>query len=347
MIALSFIVPCYNNADFISRCLQSLTNQTLRNIEIIVVNDGSTDRSKELCEKWAQKDSRITVITQENQGVSVARNTGLKLAQGEYIAFVDGDDRCDSAFAKNMYQTAEQEKADIVICGYWVESTGNVVQDNFFPKHEFLSVVDMKLYLLGNMVGCTQYGAHGATNCGVPWGKVYRRSFLEQKNLLFVPGLKRTQDMIFNFYAVEKANKIVFRWDALYYYRIWSGSNVRKYSPDFGETMFFLMREMERAVEKSSYPEFLQKMVDFKSIQLLFEYMNVTLLHPDSPIGYFEAKHELERASRNELLQNALQRISINQFSALQKVKLSLLKQKKFGVLCGIYWFKNKCKKLQ
>ena len=112
-IKVSIIVPVYNVEKYLRQCLDSLINQTLQEIEIICVDDGSTDNSSNILSDYAQKDSRIIVHRQENQGLANARNAGLKLANGEYIGFLDSDDFVDIDFFEKLYQAASSDNADI------------------------------------------------------------------------------------------------------------------------------------------------------------------------------------------------------------------------------------------
>lgn len=115
---VSIIVPVYNVQKYLATCLNSLINQTLRDIEIICINDGSTDNSGKILEEFVQKDSRIKVITQQNKGQSVARNTGIEYATGEYLGFVDSDDFIDLDYFEKLYFTAKENNSDIACAGF-------------------------------------------------------------------------------------------------------------------------------------------------------------------------------------------------------------------------------------
>src|SRR5690606_21293510 len=121
-IKVSVIIPVYNADKFLARCLSSIISQTLKNIEIIVVDDGSTDTSRDILKKFADRDNRIVIIRQRNQGVSIARNAGLAIARGEYVGFVDSDDFVDPGYFESLYTTAIEKGADIV--------TGFVAMEN-------------------------------------------------------------------------------------------------------------------------------------------------------------------------------------------------------------------------
>ena len=115
---VSIIVPVYQVVDYVGVCVESLLRQTYKNLEILLVDDGSTDGSGEICDEYANRDNRIRVIHQENQGLSAARNTGLDQALGEYVAFVDSDDAVLPDFIETLYDLADRYQADIVACAY-------------------------------------------------------------------------------------------------------------------------------------------------------------------------------------------------------------------------------------
>lgn len=122
---VSIIVPVYNVENYIKSCINSLLNQSYHNIEILLVDDGSTDKGGKICDEYAQQDDRIKTIHQENSGVSAARNKGLSEANGEYVCFVDADDRVKADMVKRLMQEQERTGADLVICGYDIEAFRN------------------------------------------------------------------------------------------------------------------------------------------------------------------------------------------------------------------------------
>ena len=116
---ISIIVPVYNVEKYLSQCIESIINQNYKNIEIILVNDGSTDKSGDICDSYSLKDNRIKVIHKKNEGVSIARNTGLKVATGEYIAFVDGDDFVHEYIYTKLINIINNSKYDLVMCRFY------------------------------------------------------------------------------------------------------------------------------------------------------------------------------------------------------------------------------------
>lgn len=142
MPKISVIIPVYNTGKYLSRCLDSIINQTFNNLEIICINDGSTDNSATILEKYATKDKRIKIITQENSGLSATRNVGLKNMSGQYVSFIDSDDWIDADYYETLLNLIEQNNADIVMAGMRIandkkisdNNTPNIVTDDFVQK---------------------------------------------------------------------------------------------------------------------------------------------------------------------------------------------------------------------
>lgn len=195
---VSVIVPIYNVYSYVGRCIDSLLGQSLTNIEIIVVDDGSTDGSLNVVKEICKSDTRVAIVSQENQGLSCARNAGLKLAKGEYVAFIDGDDWVDSEMLKGMYENALCYDSDVVSCRLQyenLESNKFSISGRDFTK-PYLSGFDLiKDVLLGSTI---------QTSAVI---KIYRRKWLIKHNIFFVPKLLN-EDIVFTLEVACLANKI-------------------------------------------------------------------------------------------------------------------------------------------
>ena len=135
---VSIIVPVYKSGDTIEKCILSIINQTYSNIEVLLVLDGEFDKSGSICRQYESKDKRIHVFTQGNQGVSVARNLGIKYAKGEWICFVDSDDYLRTDFVQEMVDVVNIYDYDILICDYYVVDGENIRKESFFENREIL-----------------------------------------------------------------------------------------------------------------------------------------------------------------------------------------------------------------
>ena len=198
---LSVIVPVYHVKKYLGRCVDSLIGQTYKNLQIILVDDGSNDGCGEICDEYAKKDSRVQVIHKENGGLSDARNAGMKRAIGEYIAFADSDD----FFHKDMYQMMMdelmRENADVSICGYEYVYEGKADDYGVVPKKYEKIIMD------GREAQYRYYESNLTLPLTVAWNKIYKRSLLEG---IEYPKGKIYEDEYTTFRILYKAEKIVF-----------------------------------------------------------------------------------------------------------------------------------------
>lgn len=217
MPKISVIMPVYNVANYVGNCLDSITSQTLYDIEIICVNDGSSDNSLEILNTYAQKDKRIIVINKKNEGSGIARNTGLKIATGEYIHFIDSDDWLDNdKVLAEIYKKASAEKLDILVFGglsCYTEDNGKI--------HKSKGGYSLKSLPLKYQRGIYSYKDIKKDIFKFPstaWTKLYRREFLTQNNIVF-QNLGVGQDQLPFFHSMITAQRIAVLNKCLYCYR--------------------------------------------------------------------------------------------------------------------------------
>ena len=211
---VSVIVPVYNTEDYLRECLDSVINQTLKDIEIICIDDGSTDNSLTILKEYANKDSRIVVVTQRNKGGGAARNQGLKYAKGKFLSFIDSDDFYNPETIEKMYTKAIDVQADIVICG--VRRFNNKFQRfeecpwglrvDWLPDKEVFNYKDMPKYIFNSFQNW---------NCN----KMFRHEFIKDNDIKFQE-IFRTNDLMFTCSALVLANKITAIQEPLFNYRV-------------------------------------------------------------------------------------------------------------------------------
>ncbi len=233
---ITVIIPVYNAEKYIAECLESLINQTYKNLEIIVINDGSKDNSGTICDQYKEKDSRIQVIHKENGGVSLARNSGLEIAKGKYIAFVDGDDYLDKEYFEKMLKILKEKQVDIVLCGF------NRVYDNNIEKvTKGKSLIMNKEEFLTDILN-VQGGA------GIVHSKLWKKEVIQGIN--FDKNIKIGEDSFFCIQAVKNVNNVYVLDEALYNYRFNNESAVRKYKKDFPDLCLTSMKIAKKYIEK-------------------------------------------------------------------------------------------------
>lgn len=208
MLKISVIIPVYNTANYLRKCLESITNQTLREIEIICINDGSTDNSINILKEYKQNDSRIIIIDKKNEGVSVARNNGLEIARGEYIYFIDSDDYLELNGLEALYNKITKENTDIICFGHF-----EVANTNILPawNTSLLEKCSQDKNVSLNLLKDLQYFI---------WDKLYKREFLQKNNIKFPVGIETAEDNIFNYFCLFNNPEYSFFEPNLYYYTV-------------------------------------------------------------------------------------------------------------------------------
>ena len=217
---ISIIVPVYKVEKYLDRCVESIVNQTYKNLEIILVDDGSPDKCPVMCDEWAKKDSRIRVIHKKNGGISDARNAGLNIVRGgAYISFIDSDDWIDSQFIEKMVRYADDKT--IVCCGInWVE--GSSVEDrHVVDKVTICSNIEFVNQLFDDEIRCLN-GKRIGIGCAM-WNKLFPASLFSQRR--FVKGLFN-EDIFLMSEIVQQDVNFVLLPESLYYYFRWPGSLV-------------------------------------------------------------------------------------------------------------------------
>ncbi len=239
MSSVSIVIPVYNILQYLPRCLDSVLSQTLKDIEILLIDDGSTDGSEKICDEYANKDGRVKVFHLQNGGVSRARNFGISKAQGEYIGFVDADDWIENDMYEQMYSSAKQNGTDIVICDCYT-ACGQQLEPDILPgilqdKYQRNDIKPEHLLLM----------AGGSCRC------FYKRELLVKNKLLFPLDMKISEDRVFNVYAFGFAESVYYLKNPLYYRFVREGSAVNKYYDDFLSMVLFARNATIEAIKKA------------------------------------------------------------------------------------------------
>lgn len=209
---ISIIIPVFNVEKYLNRCVESIVKQTYKNLEIILVDDGSPDNSPKLCDEWARKDSRIKVIHKENGGVSSARNVGIQNALGDYIAFVDSDDWIDEAMCEKVVEHAIKTNADMVFFKFRRVYENGKVFENKEVALESVKRKDIKVFF----TSCTDKNGNYLDVMGSACRILFKKNIAQ--SCLFSEKLKHGEDLFFVLNCLEKANKVEVLDEVLYNY---------------------------------------------------------------------------------------------------------------------------------
>lgn len=241
MELISIVVPVYNVEKYIHRCISSIMNQTYKNIEMVLVDDGSSDKSPQICDSFARNDSRIKVVHKENGGVGAARNRGMNIAKGEYLCFVDGDDFLPLTAIENLYKGIKESNADMC-CGCWAKISVKYTTCNGHLERTVLS--ENKDDLMEIMDYEEIKG---------PVAKLYKTNLIKSKGLFFPEDIKISEDTIFVYQYLQECDSIhIINKNVYYYNRLSVGSATTQYYDKFNLSSFLCIVEYAKNIIKTN-----------------------------------------------------------------------------------------------
>jgi len=340
-VDVSIIIPVYNVQEYLSVCLDSVIKQTIKNKEIIVVNDGSTDKCYEILKEYKEKYPELIIINQENKGISETRNAGLKAASGEYIAFVDSDDFIELSMFEKMYNKAKTDDIDIVICNYILyneradddnssNQNSNDQKIEGIDKEGYIDRVEaLKWFLLNDIKGYV-------------WNKLHKRE-LFTKNQISFPSFIVCEDTPVGFLLLANAKKVYLMNEPLYYYRQRESSLTRTFSIKSMRDMIdgcYIMRDY---IEKD--PLLSHELIDYYRV-----YMMKTLwaIHNKYFIQYCETGEKKDYSGFKNIVSKDIGSLKISEIidnsnlTLKHKVNALLIKTRTYGLIFSmLYKLKN------
>ena len=338
---LSIVVPVYNTEKYLRRCIDSITNQTLKNIEIIIVDDGSKEECAALCDEISKTDSRIKVVHKKNGGLGFARNTGFEAATGEYIGFVDSDDYIEPMMCETLYNAAKKSNADLCLSGIsfvggnMFSESGGDIKKSYFDEETVFKKEDMKKLLLG-VVGAlpnepddSRYGVSVCKN-------IFKASVIREKGLSFLSEREiLSEDTLFMVDYIKLAESAVGVPGAYYCYCRNEDSLSKAYKKDRFEKSIVFLDELEKriadTVKKDEYKIYLDRLTQgFGRILCSQEIMHAR----DKKIKFSYLKKRLKEICTEDKIKNVLKTypwymLPVKQaaFAFTMKYKLFLLQK--------------------
>lgn len=296
MSKVSVVIPIYNVEDYLKECLDSIIQQSYKNLEIILINDGSTDNCKLICEKYRDKDQRVILINQNNKGLSHSRNEGMALATGEYISFVDSDDIIQPSMISDLVKIAKENNADIVACDYFTKKRKyKITQEEqilqYTPEDSLKALIEVKI-------------------APVVWNKIYSRSLIHK--IKFQDYLH--EDEFWTFQVLGQCQKLITTSKQLYYYRPRTGSLINK---EYSLKRLDALKAFEERINylQANYPQL---------VNLAYKhYFNAGIWH------YYQIRKNISLDSQNISKKNIVHKIkskmnlkTLNYLSLKEKINL-------------------------
>ena len=339
---VSIIVPVYNAAPYLNQCISSLTNQTLQEIEIILINDGSTDDSLAVCMALAATDDRIRLIDKPNGGVSEARNDGLRAATGAYVGFVDPDDWVDTDMYERMLATLTAAQAEICLCNYVKETKEGTVpvlvkQSGTIEKEAILGDI------VANVIAKPSFRSGETDIMGSVCRLLISRELLERENIWFDKEVAFMEDLLVCVEAFLKCARIAIDSGAYYHYRVHDSSTVMAYKPKFYQRQKQAFAKLqELLVREGEAAALAPRMANRYIIVALLALANEA--HKDNPMPFREKIRNIDKIVADEELSATLEKIELDTVESRKKLELNLMKKKASVALYLYYTVFNKLK---
>lgn len=347
---VSIIVPVYNVEKYIRRCIDSLKNQTLEDIEIILVDDSSTDSSLEICKKAAEEDSRIKVIHKVNEGAGLARNAALEIAEGEYIGFADSDDYIDKEMYKTLYEKAEQYNSDLVMSGVlfvdgnMFSKEGECIRKTYFDADTQFETEDELQMLRMGIIGALPEDEDDSKYGMSIWKNLFRHEIIKENKLVFESEREKlSEDALFMVDFISCIKKATGINEAFYNYCRNADSISKSYKKDrFSQTLVF-MDEVEKRFKKDIPPEKYQIYIDrfWQAICRVIcsqEIMYAT----DNNIKYPDLKKRLKVVCAYPLTEKVLKSYPIGKLPFKQRMFAYGMKYKLYFMLKVLVGLRNR-----
>ena len=346
-VDVSIIIPVYNVQEYLATCLDSVIKQTIKEKEIIIVNDGSTDGCYEILTKYKKEFPELIIINQENRGISETRNAGLRAATGEFVAFVDSDDFIEVNMFEKMYSVAKRENVDVVICDYILynditdkqKSNENIsdkeiiakcISDKYIiegiDKEGHIDKIEaLKMFLLNDIKAYV-------------WNKLHKRELFTENNILF-PDFKVCEDTPVGFLLLAGSNKIYSMGEPLYYYRQREASLTKIFSIKAMEDMLegcYIMRDY---LEKN--PLLYEKLIHYYRIYMI---KTLWVIHNKYWMQFCETGEKSNYSHFKKLVSKEVKGIKISEIIGNKKLTLKdkvnalLIKTRTYGLIFPILY---------
>lgn len=309
MDKISVIIPVYKVEQYLRQCMDSVVNQTYKNLEIILIDDGSPDGCGAICDEYAAKDERIRLVHQENKGLSVARNVGMGMATGKWISFVDSDDWCELDMYEKVIASAEENDVDIAMYGSYRNNGENQFENQVF-ENDFVTDDENYIFKLQLSALNWHYGPEKTHwRQGYPWDKLYKASLITDNNLSFASHIRADEDIVFNLHAFHFAKKVSYTNHPLYHYRYNPTSIGYKFTPNRLEIDRRIYEEMVRIGKLYHLPAAYMSAVDTFYTNTVMLCGQRCFFHKEQPLPLLQQLKAANKVLHAEPVYSVLDRV--------------------------------------
>ena len=338
---VSIIVPVYNAEKYLERCVNSLKNQTLLDIEIILVDDSSTDSSLEICNKMAEEDPRIKVIHKDNEGAGKARNAALEIAEGEYLGFADSDDFVEKDMFETLYDKAVKYNSDLVMSGVlfvdgnMFSEEGECVRKSYFDVDTHFDTKDSLKKLRMGIIGAAPYDEDDSKYGMSIWKNLFRHEIIKKNNITFESEREKlSEDALFMVDFISCIDKATGIPEAFYNYCRNEDSISKSYKKDRFEKSLVFVSEVEKRFKKYIKPEEYEVYI-YRFWQAMCRVLcsQEVMYASDNNMKYADLKDRLKAVCTHSLTVKALKAYPVSTLPLKQRVFAYCIKYKLYFVL--------------
>ncbi len=339
---VSIIVPLYKAEMNLKQCIDSILAQTLKEIELILVDDGSPDSSGNIAEDYKKKDDRVIVLHQSNQGAAQARNTGIRAANGEYIGFVDADDWIDSNMYSEMYNLAKKNnQADVVMCGYISESDSNIskvntpLKDGTYDSKVIVSkVITPMVGTLDKKMVSWKYRVMGSV-----WRNIFKRELLVKQDIYFNKALSYSEDLIFSIEFLLKSKNLAIINKPFYHYRISEKSLSNGYRKDLFDNLLMV----DNIIRKLLDQKLDSKILDSRTM-IIVRKVILNEMDKENPNAFFKKMENIQVILNNDKVRDVYSRVKLRGYKYSDILIFGCIKYKLSLPLTLFYLIRNSIK---
>ncbi len=348
-VKISVIVPVYQvKEEYLQDCVHSILHQTLRSIELLLIDDGAPERLSRILDHYAQVDERVRVIRQQQAGVSAARNAGLNAARGTYITFVDSDDTIREDNLESVYAFATEHELEITMWGvYKCFPEGREEYMPFVKTIPLLNEEQKRDLMLKTMVGdlsiygklCSRWGSG---SCGA---KLYLRSFLQREKLVYPVGIVRAEDVNFNIRAFDVADRIGYLHRFFYDYRQLSESATYRYRDGGIKVFEDALRGLKSFLDQTKKDEVFYQVYYIRCMFFFLESMDMDYLHPENEKPLLARLRELKKKAGEEMFATAAKQLDVSYLTMIKRIPVFLIRHRLIVLLVIFYGLYRKVRK--
>ena len=338
---ISIVVPVYNAAQTLEKCIGSLTSQTFGDIEILLINNGSTDNSLDVCKKIADDDSRIKVIDHFEKGVSTARNRGIEDSSGDYVMFVDADDWIDANVCEVFAHLNSKYNYDLFCFSAQYNKGKKTVKSFLYAENvDVLSALqkeELQIKVLSPQAPVLNYKVN-TRFAGSACGKFYKREILRKNNLYFATETIISEDCLFNTLALDSFQRIGYTRDFFYYYEQHGDSAQNSYRPNSDKYFGFVIKQMQRWLIETRKDQRFVDAANCLFVHYLFGIIKEDISHKDNDISLTQRCMALESLLSKKKHQAILRNVNKDYFSILEKMLIFMMKKKFCWIITLLLW---------